>query len=265
MGSSEVGAELAGLKWVGVMTCGGMSELWSIEAPTILVNDKHQNIINLAKVARDSALGPMLQSRLESRLLHPVEHSESQRRAAVGPQCDLDIDAAESYFVAVWMGRSARAGMSSELTGGPCIRWTGNGGSSATRYRSAIDMLTEFRGIARRCDFVCMELTDYLDRVDDRDEHGLYGDLPFPKEGLKYLHNPGRKNETEWHRRVAEKLGSLRNCRVVMRFYDHPLIRELYPEPQWTWRFLKGRDQANGEKPEVLLINGPSKVSGNLF
>lgn len=53
-----------------------------------------------------------------------------------------------------------------------------------------------------------------------------------------------------------------------MRFYDHPLIREIYPEAQWTWRILKGRDQANnGDKPEVLLINGESyiKSNGKLF
>lgn len=25
-----------------------------------------------------------------------------------------------------------------------------------------------------------------------------------------------------------------------MRFYDHPLVRELYPESNWSWRFLRG-------------------------
>ncbi len=260
IGAVNVGEELADLKWVGVMTCGGMSELWSIEASTILVNDKHENIINLARVAADDMLGPELQRRLEMKLLHPVEHSFAQVRASAGPKELLDIDAAEAYFVAVWMGRSARAGMSSEFTGGPCIRWTGNGGSSATRYCSAVEMLTDFRAIAKRCDFVCMDIEDYLERVDDREGHGLYGDLPFPKEGLKYLHNPGRTNEEKWHERIAIKLSSFQHCRCVMRFYDHPLIRELYPESKWTWRFLKGRDQANGEKPEVLLINGPSNA-----
>lgn len=28
----------------------------------------------------------------------------------------------------------------------------------------------------------------------------------------------------------------------------------------WTWRRLKGRDQANGEKAEVLIVNGKSKA-----
>ena len=35
--------------------------------------------------------------------------------------------------------------------------------------------------------------------------------------------------------------------------HDVPLIRALYPEPAWQWHLLTGRDQANGDKPEVLL------------
>jgi hypothetical protein len=51
-------------------------------------------------------------------------------------------------------------------------------------------------------------------------------------------------------------------ARVVCRFYDHPLVRELYPEQRWTWRHLAGgRKQTNGDAPEVLLLNGPSRVA----
>ncbi len=43
-----------------------------------------------------------------------------------------------------------------------------------------------------------------------------------------------------------------------MNRYDHPLIRTLYAEPEWTWRIIGGRTQANAEAPEVLLVNEPA-------
>lgn len=47
------------------------------------------------------------------------------------------------------------------------------------------------------------------------------------------------------------------NMRVVMRFHDHPLVRELYPEKNvWTWHRLAGRDMHNKTTPEVLIATG---------
>jgi hypothetical protein len=50
---------------------------------------------------------------------------------------------------------------------------------------------------------------------------------------------------------------------VVCRFYDHPLIHEIYPEGRWTWRRLVGRKQSNAEASELLVINGPSQAKAN--
>ncbi|MES2788154.1 MAG: hypothetical protein V4719_00935 [Planctomycetota bacterium] len=119
----------------------------------------------------------------------------------------------------------------------------------------------------RRCTFETMDALDFLARCEDTEGHGIYGDPPFPGVGLRYKHNPGA-DEIGWHSRLAAAVSRFTFTRVVMRFYDHSLIRELYPESRWTWRMLKGRDQANnGDKPEVLLINGPSftQPSGKLF
>jgi DNA adenine methylase len=45
---------------------------------------------------------------------------------------------------------------------------------------------------------------------------------------------------------------------VVVRFGDHPLIRELYPESHWTWVRQTSRAQSNDDVREVLLLNGRS-------
>jgi site-specific DNA-adenine methylase len=96
---------------------------------------------------------------------------------------------------------------------------------------------------------------EFLVRCEDSPGHGIYCDPPFPGPGDRYKHQFSEDS----HRMLAQKLATFTKTRVVCRFYDHPLIRELYPEERWTWVRLKGRDQANnGDKQELLLINGPS-------
>lgn len=249
----EPAALLAGCSWIGVPFAGSMSEVLHLKASTILVNDLHRHVINLARVAAHPTLGPSLIRRLRRVLLHADEHRNAQELArSLTPGDVPDIDAAEAYFVAVWQGRSARAGMESEFTGGPCVRWTGNGGSSATRFRSAVASLLGWRQVFQRCDFVVMDVFDFLNRVDDRPGHGLYLDPPFPGPGDRYKHTLA----TAQQHQLACRLGGFIRCRVVCRFYDHPLIRELYPESEWTWHHPKGgRTQANKAAPEVLLVN----------
>lgn len=255
--AANVGAALKGCRWVGVVFAGGMSEVRCIAAKSILVNDLHRHVINLARVAAHQKLGPALIRRLRRRFFHADELAESQRIArSIEPGDAPDLDAAEHYFVAVWQGRSARAGMDSELTGGACIRWTGNGGSSTTRFRSATESLAGWRDVFRRCDFTVMDAFDFLDRADDRPEHGIYCDPPFPGPGDRYKFNPGKDEDDKraWQARLAERLASFQRTRVVCRFYDHPLIRKLYPEPAWTWHHFEGRRQTNAVGPEVLLV-----------
>jgi hypothetical protein len=56
---------------------------------------------------------------------------------------------------------------------------------------------------------------------------------------------------------LAERLTAFRSALVVCRFYDHPLIRKLYPPggKHWRWEFFEGRRQTNDSGPEVLITN----------
>lgn len=55
-------------------------------------------------------------------------------------------------------------------------------------------------------------------------------------------------------RELAENLSQYRHSRVVVRYGDHPLIRELYPEPEWTWHLMDGRNQGNNAVREALIV-----------
>ena len=266
--AKHVGAALQGCKWAGVVFAGGMSEIPHIDARTIVVNDLHRHIINLARVVRDDKLRPVLIRRLDRYAFHPDELAECQRickgtDAGEAPSLEL----AEAYFVCCWMNRGGTAGSSNEFAGRPSIRWKSDGGDSRVRYQSAVRMLATFSRALRRCTFETMDCFDFLSRCEDIERHGIYCDPPFPGPGRRYLHNAGatEQEETEWHRQLQRALSRFENATLVCRFYEHPLVRQLYRDCDgWQCRKLEGRKQTNDYADELLLINRPL-VAASLF
>lgn len=256
MNAEKVGAALRGCNWVGIPFGGSLAEVPSLEALTILVNDLHAHIINLARVAADPVAGPKLYRRLRRPAFHPHTLAGAQRACLTYPDVEnLDaeaaLDFAEKYFLAVWMGRSGKAGTKAEFSGNLPIRWSASGGDSNTRFRSAAESLRDWCRALRHCNFYCLDWRAFLCKCLDKPKHGIYCDPPFPGEGEAYRHQMTEQQQ----RNLAALLTAFKAARVVCRFYDHPLIRELYTEDQgWRWEFVGGRDQANQEKPEFLII-----------
>lgn len=288
----DVGVALAGCDFVNVVFAGGMSEIPFIGARSILVNDKHADMINLARVCSDNVLGPYLRRELGRLVYHEQTLKMSQERLqryrvdgplfarSVDGAAYSDVERAVDYFVVCWMSRAGAAGCRGELKGGFSVRYNATGGDSAVRFQSARRSLLAWARTTQRCVFTAKDWADNLDefaachspkakktkaessekKIGPRNQPGCYVDPPFPEVGDCYLH----KLDPEAHARLATRLRNMPpKVRVVVRYYDHPLIRDLYPErsllcPEgWEWRRLKGRDQQNQEKPEILLVRGP--------
>lgn len=259
--ASHVGEALNGCVWVGIPFVGGFSEVPYITARTIVANDLHRHIINLARIAADSLYGPMLYRRLRRIAFHPDSLAKAQlycRAIESGMGTPIPLEWAENYFVSAWMNRSGKAGTKDEFSGRLALRFNANGGDSAKRYANAARGLMEWRHIIGngRCTFSTIDAFEFNDRCEDNEECALYEDPPFFGPGVDYKHNCG-DTETEqvaWHTRLRDSLMRFKKTRIVCRFYDVPLIRELYPEPEWTWKRLVGRKQTNDDAPEVLLV-----------
>jgi site-specific DNA-adenine methylase len=259
----HVGKLLDGCKWVGVPFAGGMGELLHIKARTMLVNDLHRHVINLARVVADDALRPELVRRLNAKGVHPDELAGAQAWCAErellppAPHAARDLEWAENYFVCSWMGRGGNGGARDEFTGRVATRWNATGGDSAVRYFNAVEGLEAFSRTLKRCTFEVKDAFEFIARCFDGDDYGIYEDPPFPVAGRKYRFHCGKteKEERDWHTRLRDTNLRFTKTRVVMRFYDHPLIRELYPETRWHWNLLEGRKQSNEAAPEVLLVN----------
>lgn len=256
----EVGQRMKHCEWVGIPFAGGLCEVPHIPARTVVVNDIHNAIITLARVTSDPILGPKLYRTLRRRLLHPSELQSAQKRCRTieaviddsGDQVsdELMLNWAEHYFTAVWMARAGAAGTDDELDASLALRWTAGGGDSAKRYQNAIKSLNEWRRTLKRAMFSTLDVFAFLDKCKDQPKHGIYCDQPFPGPGDKYKH----KFDDDKTARLAKRLAEFHHARVVCRFYDHPLVRKLYPDSLWQWHFLSGRKQTNEEAPEVLLV-----------
>jgi site-specific DNA-adenine methylase len=266
-----VGEELDGCNWVGVPFAGGMTELLYLKARTIVASDLHRHVMNLAcVVASDVGRGNLVRN-LMNMPFHPDTLHYAQQKCLEMERGGFTFDRLDgelsecwalNFFIAAWMGRNGKAGTENEFKGGLSIRWDAGGGDSCGRFRSAVRSLVGWRSVLRRCTFQVLDVFAFLAKCQDKDGHGIYCDPPFPGPGDDYRH----KFTEAQHCELACQLTAFKKTRVVCRFYDHPLIRQLYPEGKWTWRRLAGRDQVNQTKAEALIINGPSRAEkGRLF
>jgi len=264
MGASVVGELLEGLKWVGDVCGGGMSELWQIKANTIVVNDLNYRIINLARCAQDKR--DWLVQKLDETLFHPevlkfaqdscAKHGARTKQAVeLGLYSDYD---ALQYFISQWMGRSGSTGTPRELTGKLPVRWDDSedgvyrgGGDSCKRFRSATEALKVFHEIAKRCSFVCMDAMDMIAKAGDTTGHGLYVDRDWPDQGEEYIyHEAGEAS----HKATHDALIRFKHTRVVVRYGKHPLIEKLYSRDDWKWVERETRSQGNNLSGEIYLV-----------
>lgn len=143
-------------------------------------------------------------------------------------------------------------GSRGEFDHGLSVRWKATGGDSVVRFRNATESLTEWQEVMRRCTFHTLNAFDFLAECLKRDteEAGIYCDPPWPDDGDVYNH----KFPEAAQRRLALTLGNFQRAKIIVRYGDHPLIRELYPEAHWTWHKMQGRTQANGSKEEALIV-----------
>lgn len=250
--SAKPGQLLHGCRFVGVPFAGGMSEVPYITAKQILVNDLHRHVINLCRVVADDRLRAELIQRCDVLPYHPDVLKLAQETCdRLPPTWAPVVRMATAYFICVWMGRGGNAGTDGEFSGNLPIRWNASGGGSNRRYRTAIEALDEWGKAFRRCEFVCMDAFDFLDRFQDREGHGLFVDAPWPDRGEEYTHKFSEVDQRQLH----GMLWAFEHARIVVRYGEHPLIRELYETSIWTWIPLESRTQANERKPEYLICN----------
>lgn len=249
---------LSGCSHVVIPFCGGLSvtALLAETAREIVCNDKHRLAMNFYGCLADRTLRHELTERLNQTPFHQELLETAQRFCKAHTQHHwTDVNAAAHYFVTAWMGRSGKAGTDSEFTGNLAIRWDASGGASPLRFQTAVRSISEVWGpICERCSFLCCDWSDVLAKVKDDPRNGIYCDPPWVTVGDAYVH----KFEIADHYSLATTLRGFRQTKVVLRYGDDPLVRQLYAEgDQWGWHIheITSRDQANGDVSELCITN----------
>ena len=265
---------------------GGFSVISSKPvAPFETVNDLHGDVVNLARIVAHPELGPDLFERL-SRVM-PAEAlmaDAAARYAARGYANDLaepDLDRAADYFVVSWLGRNGVSGTHS-YNQGFCVRYTARGGSPSKRFLSAVQSLPAWYERLRNVTILRRDAFTLIADIADDPATVIYLDPPYVVKGSTYIHDfkpdddcgaglfcdDAIKQPT--HRRLRDLLARFRQARVVVSYYDHPLVRELYK----GWTFVdctmaknmvnQGMRDAkvDAKAPELLIVNGPSLTAG---
>lgn len=244
--------------------CGSMAVLLAkTEASQENVNDLHGDLINLARVIQDVIYGPAFYRRLKRMWLCEETFMEARERLLICPEPERlpNPDRAIDFFVLSWFGRNGVVGTKS-YNYGFCARWTPNGGHGGKRLASAVDSIPAWRRRMRRLTILRRDGLEFVESIEDCEGTALYVDPPYLTKGAEYLH----EFKPEDHDRLAGLLHHFKKARVVLSYYDHPKLRELYPD--W-WReeiqvskalAHQGRRGKNDVKAtEVLLCNQPIK------
>lgn len=245
------------------------------------VCDLHGDLTNLAMVLasdRWTNLHERMSRTVLSEAIFRQCHAEAigtvptDLPASVTAIQDRHIERAWAYLVASWAGRNGMAGMP-RYNAQISVRYTANGGSSSGRFRNVADSIPTWHERLRNVLILNRDAFDVISRIDDAEGTVIYVDPPYLVEsrgtgrqsgrtgGSRYLHD----FEDADHERLAELLGRFNLTRVVVSYYDHPHLADLYPD--WTVRRVyrqknlhsaSKRGKRKCTAPEVLLINGLS-------
>lgn len=242
--------------------------------------DLHGDLVNLARVIKDPALGPQFYRRLRRQLFTTVTFREAKLTLAADDRLGGDLglfadpeeraklsplDRAVAFFIVSWQGRNGVAG-TERVNYQPCIRWTSGGGAGGVRFANTVASIPAWRRRMRSIFISDHDVFEVLKKIEDQDGTSIYIDPPYLRAGDR---SGSCKYEHEFdgidHVRLAKLLHRFARVRVVVSYYDHGLLREWYP----GWTFVNCGTQKNlhvqnrrgvgrCEAPEVLLINGPS-------
>jgi DNA adenine methylase len=230
-------------------------------APMETINDLNGEITNLARVLASPACAD-LYGRLQRTVMSEQLHAEAAQRwkdRGITPAPDVpDLERAYDYFLCAWLGRNGVAGTSS-YNNGFCVRYTANGGHAAKRFRSAVESIFDWHERLRNVTILNRDGFELLDRIEDEPKTVIYLDPPYVEKGAKYVHDFAPED----HRRLRESVERFGKAQVIVSYYDHPKVRELYA----GWRFIDctmtkslvsaGMRAKGGTTvaPEVLIVN----------
>lgn len=259
--------------------CAGSMSVLLAKQPSEheVVCDLHGALTNLAWCVQEELVAHKLYERLQRVLYNDdlyklskewLAEFEARHDNAHGPQA-AHPDWAYHYFVASWMGRNGVSG-TARVNYQIATRWTKGGGSGPGRFRAAVESIPAWHDRIRNVHILRRSLFDVLPKLQDDRDLAIYADPPYLPDTVagnsKYLCDFSEAD----HQQLAEQLRRFKSARIVVSYYQSPTLKKLYPG--WTvldcsrqkhLHVQNKRGMGRNEAPEVLLINGPARLSND--
>jgi DNA adenine methylase len=250
--------------------CGGVSVLMAKPVARMeTVNDLHGDVTNLARIVAHPTHGPAFYRRVRRLVVSDdsLAQADDLVRAGDWHSEALSLDRAIAFFVTCWMGRNGECGLAKAERGRYlAVRWTPSGGDSCTRWNSAVDSIPAWRRRLRDVMVLTRDGFDVLEKIRDEEGTAIYLDPPYLVKSDQYMYDfdEGFMGADD-HSRLADLVTKrFQKARVVISYYDHPRLRELYP----SWNIVAcpmNKNMSSVSSPskpkvanEILLINAPS-------
>jgi len=250
---SEVAAKLAamldGCQHVTIPFAGGLSILPHLTARSVVANDLNYRAINFYRVA-SGVYGIGERQRLADRCQRTLSHLAEMElaRSILDHDHSRSVDRAWAFWATCWIGRKGLGGTSRQ-GGMPSVRRTANGGSNATRIRAAADDLKAWAEQFERCEWESVDFRELLPKISDTTGCGVYCDPPWFDAGDSYLHSFTHQDHVD----LRDMLARFKHATVVVRYGDHPTVRELYAG--WDIEESKSTTQSGGKVQELWMRN----------
>jgi DNA adenine methylase len=268
--------------------CGPAAVLFAKpRSPFEAINDLHGDLINLVRVVASDRAQELMDRCQRTLFAEPLfyELSDIARgecppaASSVTEISDQQLVRAWTYLTTSWMGMNGVAGLERDNFS-MALRWTPGGGSGGKRWDSVTGSLMAWHSRLQGVQITQRDAFSLVEQVSDEPGVVLYVDPPYlPETRQNFRNNQYRHEFSDGnpmfgvrgdHERLHTALGRFRKARVVISYYDHPRIRELYAG--WTFvektmnKNLKsqgGRGAGRAEDAlEVLIINGESYAKG---
>jgi len=250
---SEVAAKLAamldGCKHVTIPFAGGLSILPHLTARAVVANDLNCLAINFY-LAVSGAYGITRQKQLIDRCQRTLSHPVEMELAGFILENDhsTNVGRAWAFWAQCWVGRKGQGGTSRQ-GGMPSVRRTASGGSNATRIRAAAGDLEAWAEQFERCEWELIDFRELLPKISDTTGCGAYCDPPWFGAGDSYLHSFTHQDHVD----LRDMLSRFKHATVVVRYGDHPTVRDLYDG--WDIEESRSTTQAGGKVKELWIRN----------